>query len=195
MEAWKSFFTDEILEVIVKSTNEKIRKFTNQVGRTAQKAFFFHETNKIEIAALFGLMYARGLLGQANLALHIVYREGFSHPVFGATMSRDRMKFLLSKISFDEEATRQQRWKNDRFAAVRDVHQMIMKRCVSAITPDDFLCIDESLYPMRTAVSFKQYNKTKPAKYGLLYRSMNSVRYPYTFATQVYAGKPVEIPT
>ena len=56
--------------------------------------------------------------------------------------------------------------------------------------PDDFIAIDETLYPVRTRVSFKQYNPSKPAQYGLLFKSVNAVRYPYTFVTTVYAGKP-----
>ena len=33
---------------------------------------------------------------------------------------------------------------------------------------------------------------SKPAKYGLLYKSINGARYPYTFVTEPYSGKPVE---
>jgi len=36
------------------------------------------------------------------------------------------------------------------------------------------------------------YNPNKPAKYGLVFKSLNSVRYPYTYVTAPYAGKPQE---
>ena len=38
----------------------------------------------------------------------------------------------------------------------------------------------------------KQYNKSKPAKYGLLFKELNSVEYPFTHRSEVYAGKPQE---
>ena len=38
----------------------------------------------------------------------------------------------------------------------------------------------------------KQYNPNKPAKYGLLFKELNSVRVPYTHRSEVYAGKPEE---
>src|SRR6202020_2477415 len=41
-----------------------------------------------------------------------------------------------------------------------------------------------------TQINFKTYNLSKTAKYGLLFRNLNSVRFPYTFYTNVYAGKP-----
>ena len=39
----------------------------------------------------------------------------------------------------------------------------------------------------------KQYNPSKPAKYGLLYRSLCDAVVPYTYITLPYAGKPNDI--
>ena len=52
------------------------------------------------------------------------------------------------------------------------------------------MSLDETLYPMRTRIGFKQFNSNKPAKYGLLFKSINACRYPYTFRTAPYVGKP-----
>ena len=35
----------------------------------------------------------------------------------------------------------------------------------------------ETLYPMRTQVRIKQYKPNKPAKYGLLFKSLNDARF------------------
>ena len=43
---------------------------------------------------------------------------------------------------------------------------------------------------MRNQIGIKQYNPNKPAKYGLLFKSLNDARYPYTYQSIVYAGKP-----
>ena len=43
---------------------------------------------------------------------------------------------------------------------------------------------------MRTQISFKQYNPDKPAKYGILFKSLNDYRFPFTYKLLVYAGKP-----
>ena len=47
---------------------------------------------------------------------------------------------------------------------------------------------------MRNQISFKQYNPDKPAKYGMLYKSINSARYPFTHQSHVYCGKPEQEP-
>ena len=39
----------------------------------------------------------------------------------------------------------------------------------------------------------KQYNPNKPAKHGLLYRSISNARLQYTYSILPYAGKPNNI--
>ena len=56
--------------------------------------------------------------------------------------------------------------------------------------PGDVLSLDETLYPFRGRIGIKQYNPNKPAKYGLLYRSISDAERPYTYNTLPYAGKP-----
>ena len=60
------------------------------------------------------------------------------------------------------------------------------------LAPGDCLSLDETLYPMRTQIFFKQFNPSKPAKYGLLFKSVIAARYPYTFILSPYSGKPTE---
>ena len=47
---------------------------------------------------------------------------------------------------------------------------------------------------MRTQISVKQYNSTKPAKFGMLFKFINSAREPYTYQTLVYCEKPTRKP-
>jgi len=43
--------------------------------------------------------------------------------------------------------------------------------------------------------SFKQFMKTKPGKFGFLYRSLNDSKWPYTYRSHIVAGKPASNPT
>lgn len=116
--------------------------------------------------------------------------EEFGHSVFGAAMSVNRFGFLHANITFDDVDTRHERWLHDRFAAVRDLFEKFNDSCRSVLEPGDFLTTDETLYPCRNQIGFRQYNKSKPVRYGLLYKSINAVRVPFTFRTAVYSGKP-----
>ena len=50
--------------------------------------------------------------------------------------------------------------------------------------------MNETLYPTRMQISFKQFNSSKPAKYEMLYKSVNACHSPFTFSTAMYSGKP-----
>ena len=77
---------------------------------------------------------------------------------------------------------------------MRGIFSECNKSFARALIPEDCLTIDETLYLMRNQVSFKQYNPDKPAKYGMLYKSINSARYPFTHQSHVYFGKPEQEP-
>ena len=74
----------------------------------------------------------------------------------------------MSLISFDDTDTRNDRWKSDRFAAFREILEHFNDNCTEMLVPGSYLSIDETLYPMRHQIAFRQYNPDKPAKYGLL---------------------------
>ena len=56
--------------------------------------------------------------------------------------------------------------------------------------PDAYFSIDETLYPAWVGVAFHQYNKNKPAMYGLLFCSINSAEMPYIYLSTLFVGKP-----
>lgn len=98
--------------------------------------------------------------------------------------------FILRFLTFDNHTTRGERWKKNRFAAIREFFELFNKQCRIVLVPDDYLSLDEALYPMRTQISFKQYNPNKPAKYGMLFKSINAACYPHTFVSEPCCGKP-----
>ena len=46
------------------------------------------------------------------------------------------------------------------------------------------------LYPIRSQIRFIQCNPDKPAKYGMLFKSLNSAGLPYLHRPVVHASKP-----
>ena len=94
--------------------------------------------------------------------------------MFSAVMSRNRFALILHSLSFDDESTRTERWKKDRFTAIREFFEKFNNQSIFVLAPGDYLSLDETLYPMSTQISFKQFNPSKPAKYGLLFKFVNA---------------------
>ena len=59
------------------------------------------------------------------------------------------------------------------------------------MSPDDYIGIDQILYPTGGGISFKTYNKEKPAKCVLEFRSLSSSRRSYVCDTVAYTGKSI----
>lgn len=149
----------------------------------------------MELKAFLGLCYCRGVQGD-NLHLVSELWAGDANPVFAATMSLARFKFLLSHLRLDRKADRDTNKESDKFAAAREVFNLFNEACTKHLQCGDELCFDETLYPNRgRGFSFKQYMPAKPSKYGFLYKSLNDGIRAYTYRCHIYAGKPAKEPT
>ena len=167
LPAFSCFISDDIITAIVTSTNKKIEKEVE--ASIAIKNFYYKTfTDEIEIRAFIGLLYMRGLLGLSKLNYQYLFNSKIGPPIFGATMSGNRFSFLHANICFDDIATRRQRWPDDKFTAIREIFELFNDNCGAALNPTDYLSLDETLYATRNGVAFRQYNPSKPARYGIL---------------------------
>nr|CAI5826278.1 unnamed protein product [Callosobruchus analis] len=96
-EAWKLFFTDDILSEILVHTTEEI-------NRTKTKFFseqrYIDVTNKTELEALFGLLYASGALKDNHVDVEELWSKQYGPPIFRATMSKNRFSFLIKNLRY-----------------------------------------------------------------------------------------------
>ena len=195
-KAWELFFTANIVSMIVENTNKKIEKLRNDIfsatrGENTSRFYsYMGYVSSSEIFAFIELMYLRGLLGLANHKINVLFNNLTGNDIFGATMSKNRFAFLYTHITFDNITSRPERWLYDRFAAFREIFEHFNHNCSRCIIPDEYLSLDETLYPMRVEIGIKQFNPNEPAKYGILFKSINACRYPYTFTAYAYAGRP-----
>ena len=91
----------------INETMESLRQ--SNTFNESSKYTWVKKTSKDEIDALFGLMYFRGILG---VNLHMTDRlfSNDSHFVFGAIMSKNRLRFLKGDICFDNPQERTNLW-------------------------------------------------------------------------------------
>ena len=182
-----------MMQGVVSNTNNNIRNFMTRfhdVLKESTKYTHVKETDLIELKALIELLYLRAVL-QLNIfkMLEIFFHES-SHEIFTATMSYNSFAFLIRFLEFDDKDTRQQGWREDKFAAIREFFMKMNENNRGCRNLSPYVSVDKTLYPYRGRIGMKQYNPSKPAKYGLLYRSLCDAKVPYTYSTLPYAGKP-----
>ena len=137
----------------------------------------FKFVDRIDMKSFIRILYLRAAFRLNLLDREIIWDHESAHDIFGATMSVNRFKFICCFCTFDDKTTRQGRWKNDKFACMREIFEAMDSRNASMRCPSALLAVDETFYPYRGHIGFKE----KPAKYGLLYRSLCDL---------AYTGKP-----
>lgn len=119
------FMDTDMVEKIVNYTNMKIRAWTANLSPARRQEIArkrnISEVDVIELRALIGLWYARGLLKLHYWKYERLWENKVGHPIFAATMSLKRFRFLRAMLSFDDPTTRPQRFETDRFCAFREV--------------------------------------------------------------------------
>ena len=123
----------------------------------------FWLTSLIELKAYFGILDVRHALHLNKIDSDIVWYHGSSNPLFVCAMKRKRLS-----TQFDDVDTRSAPWKNDKFACFRHCFEQINNRFLALRLPFQHTAIDETLYPYRGSINFKQYNPSKPGRHGLL---------------------------
>ena len=197
LKAWELFITGGMIEAVTNFTNKKIDEFLEKFQdllQSSNKYSHYKQTTNNEIRAFFGILYFRGALKLNLRKTDEIFYHRSSPDIFAATMNAMRFKFLRRFIEFDDFTTRPERWQSDKFAAFREFLEELNKNCAKMRVPSEYLSIDETLYPYRGNVRIRQYNPSKPARYGLLYRSISDARVPYTYYSIGYAGKPEGVP-
>lgn len=105
-------------------------------------------------------------------------------------MSKNRFRFLHANLNFSTVDETRDAWPSDRYAAFRRFWEIFNSNLSKPLTPSEYLSIDETLYPMRHQIAFRQFNPKKLHKYGMLFKSLNDACFPYTYKAVPYAGKP-----
>ncbi|CAH2086577.1 unnamed protein product [Euphydryas editha] len=160
LDIWNQCFTDDMLEIIVLHTNEKIRsiepKYTKQVC--------VQDIDLVEVKAFI--------------------RERII-----CIMSKNRFEVLLNVIRFDDSLTRETRRETDPLAPISQLFNYFIKQCQEVYAIGSYACVDEMLVAYRGRCRFKMYMPKKSAKYGLKIMCLMDARTRYLLNAYIYTGR------
>ena len=111
-QTFELFITPDMIEELVNGTNSQIKKTLEDLSQNIQdsdKYPHYKEIDHLDMYALIGFFYMRGLYNLNNHKLSILFSEKQGLPVLGATMSLLRFKFIFAQLCFDDEETHPQR--------------------------------------------------------------------------------------
>ena len=89
-------------------------------------------------------------------------------PIFLKVIPQDRFKVILRFLHFSDNATYNAEDADcDHLHKVRPLLDLICKQCQKVYGPGRFLSMDEWLVLVKGRIHFRQYTKTKHARFGL----------------------------
>ena len=146
--------------------------------------------NGNEIWKFIALMYARGVLAAKNIPLNELWDQNKGNPIFRNTMSRDRFKYILRLLRFDDKEDRRQRilMQKDKLAHISEIWNTFVENCRKYYNPVINLCVDEQLFPTKARCPFTQYISSKPDKFGIKFWLLADVQSKYLLNAAVYTG-------
>ena len=109
-----------------------------------------------------------GILHKPRMALYWSTDKLLATPIFSQVMRRDRFLLLLRFLHCADNSNYNQNDPcRDILFKVRQVMNMLRRRCSEVFYPGKYLSMDESLVLFIGRLSFKQYIKSKRSRIGI----------------------------
>lgn len=107
-----------------------------------------------------------GIVHKPNILMYWSTDFYYSTPIFSQVMKRDRFNLILKLLHFNDNETLDM---NDvgRLHKVRPLIDMLRERFRQVYNPGRELSVDESLVLYKGSLKFKQYIRTKRARFGI----------------------------
>ena len=174
---FRQYITDEIISHAVTETNRYADQYIKKECENLKPRSNVHTwngTSRNEMYTLIALLVLMGVVYKPRLHLYWSRDEIYYTPLFHQVMARDRF-FLMIKFFHLANNEKTDLIKSDRLYKIREFINLIRNNCRSVYYPGPNLCVDESLVLFKGRLSFKQYIRTKRARYGIkLYQLCSS---------------------
>ena len=175
MEYFKTFFTEEIMTMIVEQTNLY----------STQKHSKCINTNIDEMLKFFGMHIHMGLV---NLPAYTLYwSQSLRYPPIADVMPLKRFEALKRSLHVADNTTYDAE-KDDKLFKIGPLVEAVRNECIK-VDPKEYQSVDEQIIPSKTRrTKIRQYNPKKPKKWGFK-NMVRAVASGYMYDFYVYAGK------
>lgn len=163
-ECWNYFFTEAMIDIIVKYTNQYIEGIRGNFNRDRD----VRNTDVTEVKAFLGLLYLAGAFKGNRQSLEELWgKENDGIEKFSLVMSLRRFKTLIRCLRFDDCTSRLQRKQYDRLCPIREIFEIFVSNCMKNYSVGENVTVDEMLPGFRGRCPFRQYIPQNPASMGL----------------------------
>ena len=183
LQLFCTFFTDEVWDFLVTETNRY-----SKLGLPQQRyARPWHDVTVEDMKAFVGLLIIIGILQLPRLEMYWQTESNLIHtPGVSSVISRIRFEQIWRYLHLADNS---QDNKTDKLFKVRHFVDLVRAQFSENYTLHQPVTIDEAMIPYKGRLSFKQYMKNKPTKWGIKVFVLSDATNGYIYRLQIYTGK------
>lgn len=126
---------------------------------------------------------------KSNVQSYWSRRSIIESPIFQKTMPFRRFAQLSHLLHFSNNEVEN---KDDRMCKLRVIIDHLNKQFISIYTPDEYVSLDESLMKYTGRMSYKQFNPSKRARFGVKFYKLCESKSGYCMKFKIYRGQDKE---
>ena len=159
-------FPHSVFETLTKWTNTRMWCYfiSESDEDSLQNTKLFIEVN--EMKKFFGLIFLMAINKKPEINQYWSQNQIYKQDIFASreSLSRDRFKHILKFLRFADYDNLDD---NDSISKVRPFLNIVQGLCKSVYTPEQEICIDESLMLFKGRLGLRQYIPNKRNRYGI----------------------------
>lgn len=186
LDFFQLFFTDELVQQIVKETNRYAREKISSICPLPDRSIWksWKDVTVPEFKAFLGVLMNMALNPKPDIKEYFSMDTLNKMPFFPMVFSRDRFLQIFWALHVPQDTGTQP----TRGSKMRSIVKYIDGKCREHFSPGQKICVDESTVGFKGRISFKCYNPQKPTKWGLRIYVLADCVTGYISAFEPYYG-------
>ena len=177
-------------------TNLYAQQFTAQNPTTSYaRPLGWTPVNAAEMMTFWGLLLHMGVIKKTKINQYCSVDLLYHTPIYSNTMAHNQFQAILKFLHYNNNA--QCPPQNDpAFVCLYKIRPLLdhfNAKFSEVYTPEQNVCIDESLLLFKGSVGFRQYLPSKRASYGIKMHKLCESNSRYTYRFRVFEGKDFRI--
>lgn len=188
LDFFKLYFTDILIDQIVKTTNEyaQIKISEKQLAKKSIWHSWVDVTRK-EFMAFIGVILNMGTMPLASISEYWTTRSNSRIPFYSEVFRRDRFRQIFWMLHLQGNASSNTSLRT-RIGKANNFLQYIDSKFAEHFIPGKDICVDESIVKFKGKIAFITYNPKKPTKWGIRIYVLADAETGYVYSILPYYG-------
>ena len=190
LQCFQKFIDEDMWKLFAEQTNIYARQFlANHNLKPRSRAKSWVDTNPTEMKTLIGLIILQGIVHKPQIEMYFSKRKCIETPYFSQIMTEKRFRLLLKFLHFADNSKFYPDQPHKKLYKIQQILDHLKSKFSSVYTPEQNICVDESLLLWKGRLGWVQYIPSKRSRFGVKIYKLCESSTGYVWNFIVYTGK------